>query len=131
MLRPTRRLVADHVIPLEKRPDLALDRANLVPACVPCNTRRGRNAKLPDPLPLHRLAPTPTDQPLRGDALADRLSATSDGARRPAGVPLRRKAPGPQGLPGVRSPNATRAAACAMSRPDSWATIPASRSGSG
>lgn len=47
-LKPTRRLVADHVIPLDQRPDLALDRANLVASCVPCNTRRGRNAKLPD-----------------------------------------------------------------------------------
>lgn len=47
-LKPTRRLVADHVIPLDQRPDLALDRSNLVPSCVPCNTRRGRNAKLPD-----------------------------------------------------------------------------------
>lgn len=47
-LKPTRRLVADHVIPLEQRPDLALERSNLVPACFPCNTRRGRNAKLPE-----------------------------------------------------------------------------------
>lgn len=47
-LKPTRRLAADHVIPLDARPDLALERANLVPACVPCNTRRGRNARLPD-----------------------------------------------------------------------------------
>lgn len=47
-LKPTRRLVADHVEPLDRRPDLALDRANLVAACVACNTRRGRNAKLPD-----------------------------------------------------------------------------------
>lgn len=46
-LKPTRRLVADHVIPLEQRPDLALERSNLVPACFPCNTRRGRNSKLP------------------------------------------------------------------------------------
>jgi 5-methylcytosine-specific restriction endonuclease McrA len=45
---PMRRLVADHVIPLEQRPDLALERSNLVPSCVPCNTRRGRNARLPD-----------------------------------------------------------------------------------
>ena len=47
-LKPTRRLVADHVIPLEERPDLALDRSNLVASCFPCNTRRGRNAKLPE-----------------------------------------------------------------------------------
>lgn len=47
-LKPTRRLVADHVIPLEERPDLAMERRNLVPSCFPCNTRRGRNAKLPD-----------------------------------------------------------------------------------
>lgn len=50
-LKPTRRLVADHVLPLDQRPDLALDRSNLVPACVPCNTRRGRNARLPDLTP--------------------------------------------------------------------------------
>ena len=47
-LKPTRRLVADHIVPVEQRPDLALDRSNLTPSCVPCNTRRGRNAKLPD-----------------------------------------------------------------------------------
>jgi 5-methylcytosine-specific restriction endonuclease McrA len=47
-LKPTRRLVADHVLPLDQRPDLALARSNLVPSCVPCNTRRGRNAKLPE-----------------------------------------------------------------------------------
>lgn len=47
-LRPTTKLVADHVIPLEQRPDLALDRANVVPACTGCNTKRGRNARLPD-----------------------------------------------------------------------------------
>ena len=47
-LKPTRRLVADHVLPLEARPDLAMDRSNLVPACIGCNTRRGRNAKLPE-----------------------------------------------------------------------------------
>ena len=47
-LKPTLRLVADHVIPLDQRPDLALDRSNLVASCVPCNTRRGRNARLPD-----------------------------------------------------------------------------------
>lgn len=45
-LKPTRRLVADHVIPLDQRFDLALDRSNLVASCFPCNTRRGRNAKL-------------------------------------------------------------------------------------
>ncbi|MBA3234963.1 MAG: HNH endonuclease [Chloroflexi bacterium] len=48
-LKPTTRLVADHIIPLDERPDLALEQTNLVPSCVPCNTRRGRNAKLPDP----------------------------------------------------------------------------------
>lgn len=47
-LKPTRRLIADHVIPLEQRPDLALVRSNLVAACFGCNTRRGRNARLPD-----------------------------------------------------------------------------------
>jgi 5-methylcytosine-specific restriction endonuclease McrA len=47
-LKPTRKLAADHIIPVEQRPDLALERSNLVPSCVPCNTRRGRNAKLPD-----------------------------------------------------------------------------------
>jgi 5-methylcytosine-specific restriction endonuclease McrA len=47
-LKPTTRLVADHVIPLDQRPDLALERSNLVAACLACNTRRGRNARLPD-----------------------------------------------------------------------------------
>lgn len=63
-LKPTRRLVADHVIPLEQRPDLALERSNLVPSCVPCNTRRGRNAKLPD---------LPTPGMRRGLSLSDEL----------------------------------------------------------
>lgn len=76
-LKPTRRLVADHVIPLEERPDLALDRGNLVASCVPCNTRRGRNAKLPA-----ELIPDP--------AAADRRAAvTSFGrpASTAAGIP--------------------------------------------
>lgn len=47
-LKPTMKLVADHVETLEARPDLAMERSNLVPSCVPCNTRRGRNARLPD-----------------------------------------------------------------------------------
>lgn len=47
-LKPTRRLVADHIVPLDQRPDLALERSNLVASCIPCNTRRGRNARLPD-----------------------------------------------------------------------------------
>lgn len=47
-LKPTRRLAADHVIPVDQRPDLALERDNLVAACFACNTRRGRNARLPD-----------------------------------------------------------------------------------
>ena len=47
-LRPTRKLVADHVIPVDQAPERALDRTNLVPSCVPCNTKRGRNARLPD-----------------------------------------------------------------------------------
>jgi 5-methylcytosine-specific restriction endonuclease McrA len=47
-LKPTRKLVADHVIALAQRPELGLERSNLVPSCVPCNTRRGRNSKLPD-----------------------------------------------------------------------------------
>ena len=47
-LKPTRRLVADHVIPLDERPDLALEGSNLVAACNACNVRRGRNAKLPE-----------------------------------------------------------------------------------
>lgn len=37
---PTRSLVADHVIPLTVRPDLGLERSNLVPACPSCNVRR-------------------------------------------------------------------------------------------
>jgi 5-methylcytosine-specific restriction endonuclease McrA len=45
---PLRRRVADHVIPLAERPDLALDRANLAVSCTACNVRRGRNARLPD-----------------------------------------------------------------------------------
>lgn len=54
-LRPTLRLLADHVMPLEKRPDLALDRENVVPSCYGCNNRRARNSRLPD-LPIHEPA---------------------------------------------------------------------------
>ena len=50
-MKPTRRLVADHVKTLEAYPELALERSNLVASCIPCNTRRGRNAKLPDLVP--------------------------------------------------------------------------------
>jgi 5-methylcytosine-specific restriction endonuclease McrA len=72
-LKPTRRLVADHVIPLDQRPDLALERSNLVAACVPCNTRRGRNAKLPD------LAAFPEPATAR----PDRAGASFPGSDRP------------------------------------------------
>lgn len=41
--KATTRLLADHIIPVAQRPDLAMDRANLVPSCYGCNTRRGRN----------------------------------------------------------------------------------------
>jgi 5-methylcytosine-specific restriction endonuclease McrA len=47
-LKPTTRLIADHVVPIEQRPDLALSPDNVVAACFACNTRRGRNAKQPD-----------------------------------------------------------------------------------
>jgi 5-methylcytosine-specific restriction endonuclease McrA len=76
-LKPTRRLVADHVIPLDQRPDLALDRANLTAACIPCNTRRGRNAKLPD-----------LEQPRLNDPVrAQEAGAVTPGRRPPAGRP--------------------------------------------
>jgi hypothetical protein len=52
---PFSKRVADHIIGLEQAPELALDRANLAVACVGCNTRRGRNAKLPD---LERTGPS-------------------------------------------------------------------------
>jgi len=41
----TGRSVADHVIPIDQRPDLALEPSNVVASCVGCNTRRGRNAR--------------------------------------------------------------------------------------
>jgi hypothetical protein len=49
-LKPTRRLVADHVVPVGPETTEAefLDPSGLRPSCIPCNTRRGRNAKLPD-----------------------------------------------------------------------------------
>ena len=55
-LLPTRRLVADHVIPVEQRPDLALVRENVVAACYGCNRRRGVNAKRPDLPPIRPTA---------------------------------------------------------------------------
>lgn len=45
-LKVTRRLVADHRIPLAERPDLALERSNVVPSCYGCNSRRARGARL-------------------------------------------------------------------------------------
>lgn len=46
---PLGQRVADHIESLEQRPDLALERSNLTVSCIGCNTRRGKNAKLPDP----------------------------------------------------------------------------------
>lgn len=51
-LKPTTRLVADHVAPVDRAPELALERSNLVASCFACNTRRGRNARLPDLAPV-------------------------------------------------------------------------------
>jgi 5-methylcytosine-specific restriction endonuclease McrA len=42
-----RRLVADHVLSIRERPDLALDRGNAVPACVSCNNGRGSSGGAP------------------------------------------------------------------------------------
>lgn len=36
------RLVGDHVIPAIDRPDLALERDNVVPSCYSCNNKRRR-----------------------------------------------------------------------------------------
>lgn len=47
-LKPTSRLVADHVVPVDQAPALQLERSNVVASCFSCNTRRGRNARLPD-----------------------------------------------------------------------------------
>lgn len=47
-LKPTTRLVADHIVPIDQDPSLALEPSNVVPSCYGCNTRRGRNAKLPE-----------------------------------------------------------------------------------
>src|SRR2546428_11374447 len=41
------RSIADHVIPVERRPDLALDRENVKPSCIGCNTRRGHRLRKP------------------------------------------------------------------------------------
>lgn len=38
---------ADHVIPYEERPDLALVRTNLRGACEPCNRKRGASGAMP------------------------------------------------------------------------------------
>lgn len=73
-LKPTKRLVADHVIPVDQRPDLALDRSNLVPSCVSCNTRRGRNAKLPD------LAEAPRPSPRTSLSVSEEMQRIFEGA---------------------------------------------------
>jgi 5-methylcytosine-specific restriction endonuclease McrA len=72
-LKPTTRLIADHVIPVEQRPDLALAPGNLVAACFSCNTRRGRNAKLPD-------ESSPSERP-RASTVGDRMAAILGGER--------------------------------------------------
>lgn len=41
--------IADHIVPLEQRPDLGLEETNLTVSCKGCNTKRGRNARLADP----------------------------------------------------------------------------------
>jgi hypothetical protein len=46
---PLSKRIADHIIPLEQRPDLAYERSNLAVSCAADNRRRGHNAKLPDP----------------------------------------------------------------------------------
>lgn len=70
---PLSKRVADHIVPLAERPDLALDRNNLAVACQGCNVRRGRNARIPDPE-----APRPDAAPVN---VSGRLAAIfSDGA---------------------------------------------------
>jgi hypothetical protein len=69
-LKSTRRLVADHVLPIDQRPDLALDRTNCVPACFGCNTKRGRNAKLPDLPPITSPPPVAVERAERVAGLA-------------------------------------------------------------
>ena len=81
-LMPTRKLVADHVVPLEQRPDLALARSNLVAACVGCNTKRGRNAKLPDLEVALPARPDDIEVPPRG------AFANSAGAAHVPPIPL-------------------------------------------
>lgn len=64
----------DHVIPVAQRPDLAEDRANLVPACGPCNEQAKRDGS-----PRPEDWSTPTHQPYQGrggfSGLAARLMA--------------------------------------------------------
>jgi hypothetical protein len=43
----TQRLVADHIVPVGQRPDLALEPSNVVASCVGCNVRRGYNLRHP------------------------------------------------------------------------------------
>ena len=73
-LQPTRRLVADHVSPIDQRPDLALERSDVVPACVACNVRRRRNGKLPD---LTQIRPVLT----LGDEMAEIFGNEGDRVR--------------------------------------------------
>jgi HNH endonuclease len=47
-LAPTARLVVDHIVPLDQRPDLGLERSNLAVSCYGCNRRRAVNARKPD-----------------------------------------------------------------------------------
>ena len=66
--------MADHVIPIDQRPDLALERSNVVPACVACNVRRRRNGKLPD---LTQIRPVLT----LGDEMAEIFGNEGDRVR--------------------------------------------------
>lgn len=72
-LAPTTRLIADHVIPLDQRPDLALERSNVVPSCYGCNSRRARNAKRPDLTP-QASEPAPARSPASADPSRPQLA---------------------------------------------------------
>lgn len=59
--------VADHIVPLADRPDLALSRDNLAVSCRGCNTRRGRWSRVPDP---ESAEPRSTEPVSVGDRMA-------------------------------------------------------------
>jgi 5-methylcytosine-specific restriction endonuclease McrA len=66
-------LTVDHVLPIAKHPELAMDMENMVIACKPCNSRKGARsqgvflAQLDTP-PVFTAFPSPTQSKIHEDS---------------------------------------------------------------